>query len=283
MADIIQKAVEWDKLSAKFKAQWGSIDKLDPNRWAWQAKYDGCHVIFDTRDKRVFSRSGEPVRSMDHILDQLPGGYVFQGEAYQFQTPFHEISGAFRRHSPQPQLVVKLYDVHDCDSFIAGRNEAPYSERHDELNELVEDSGGIHVVQTASLPSDLQALANRLVSCKVNAYDGVILRDMRSIWKTGPAREGQIIKVKPNVSLDLRCVKVDVRRGEKTGRDVVVITVDYRGTLTDVGSGVPHDVENPEWFVDKIVEIECMAVNPNNTLREPRFKGVRYDKEEPDT
>lgn len=286
MADLIQKAVEWDKLSAKFKKEWGSIDNLDRSRWLHQPKYDGCHVIFDTRDMVVFSRTREIVRSMDHVLEQLPRGYVIQGEAYQYDTKFPEISGAFRRHSPQPQLLLMAYDMHDPDRFCAGRNDRPYSERLCDLAELLTPSDTVRFVDAEAIRgrSPLE-MANSLASSVRDAYDGVILRDMQSTWTTGPAREGQIIKVKPCVSLDLRVVGWSSAPGAKTGREVVTFTVEYRGVRTDVGSGVPHSItpDNAQTYVGAIVEVECMAVNPNNTLREPRFKGVRFDKEEPDT
>lgn len=285
MADLIQKAVEWDKLSAKFKREWGSIDNLDRSRWLYQPKYDGCHVIFDTRDMVVFSRTREIVRSMDHILEQLPRGYIIQGEAYQFGTKFPEISGAFRRHSAQPQLVLMAYDIHDPDRFCTGRNDRPYSARSCDLAEALTPSETVHYVDTYRLFDAPLEMANGLAGDVHSAYDGLILRDMHSTWTTGPAREGQIIKVKPSVGLDLRVVGWSSAPGAKTGREVVTFTVEYRGVRTDVGSGVPHSVtpDNAQLYVGQIVEVECMAVNPNNTLREPRFKGVRFDKEEPDT
>lgn len=287
MADLIQKAVEWDKLSAKFKKEWGSIANLDHRRWRYQPKYDGCHVIFDTRDMVVFSRTREIVRSMDHILEQLPRGYVIQGEAYQYGTKFPEISGAFRRHSPQPQLILMAYDIHEPDAFCAGRNDTPYADRSLALGELIAPSTSVYYVDTYNIchGTDPLELANSLASSGRDAYDGLILRDMQSTWTTGPAREGQIIKVKPNVSLDLRVVGWSSAPGAKTGREVVTFTVEYRGVRTDVGSGVPHSItpDNAQLYVGAIVEVECMAVNPNNTLREPRFKGVRFDKLEPDT
>lgn len=286
MADLIQKAVEWDKLSAKFKKEWGSIDNLDRYRWLHQPKYDGCHVIFDTRDMVVFSRTREIVRSMDHILGQLPRGYVIQGEAYQYDTKFPEISGAFRRHSPQPQLILMAYDIHDPDRFCAGRNDRPYIERLCDLAELLIPSDTVRFVDAEPVRgrSPLE-MANSLASSERDAYDGLILRDMQSTWAAGPAREGQIIKVKPCVSLDLRVVGWSSAPGAKTGREVVTFTVEYRGVRTDVGSGVPHSItpDNAQTYVGAIVEVECMSVNPNKTLREPRFKGVRFDKEEPDT
>ena len=281
MAELIQKAVEWGKLSAKFKKQWGSVDNLDPTRWVAQPKYDGCHVIIDTDSGRVFSRANEDVRSMDHILDMLPKGYVFQGEAYIRNTPFKDISGAFRRHANQPQLKAVLYDLHRPDEFYNGLNETQYHARHSELFGLLRNVPGFGWVATnLNMPGITHSeLAARYVAA--GGYDGLILRDTLSYWEAGLAREGQIIKVKPSVSLDLRVEEVLKATGEKTGRDVFTLLVSYRGVKTTVGSGVPHKEEDLP-LPGQIVEVECMAVNTNNTLREPRFKGIRYDKTEPD-
>ncbi len=281
MADLIQKAVEWGKLSSKFKKEWGSLDNLDRSRWLCQPKYDGCHVIFDTFHGKVFSRTREIVRSMDHVLEQLPRGYVIQGEAYKYNTPFPEISGAFRRHSPQPQLSAILYDIHLVSQFYAGRNLRTYAERYAELRDVLGTDVWLPPLFKPVAPYSETAAAY----VARGGYDGLIARDVNSTWEAGLARDGQIIKVKPCVSLDLRVVGWSSAPGAKTGREVVTFTVEYRGADTNVGSGVPHDItpDNAQRYIGQIAEIECMAVNPNNTLREPRFKGVRFDKEEPDT
>ena len=112
-------------------------------------------------------------------------------------------------------------------------------------------------------------------------YDGIVLRNPDAPWVAGVAREGELIKVKPETSLDLRVVEVNMAYGEKTGRPVYTVDVTFKGITTTVGSGIPH-TEQDVPKVGDIIEVECMCVNPNFTLREPRFKAIRHDKTEPD-
>ena len=116
----------------------------------------------------------------------------------------------------------------------------------------------------------------------LGGYDGAILRNPGTTYTPGLVKHGEIIKVKPLLSLDLRCVGWNSKPGEKTGRDVYTITVEYKGVLTDVGSGMPHnetDVPRP----GDIVQIDALGVTADGKLREPRFIAIRHDKEEPDT
>ena len=61
----------------------------------------------------------------------------------------------------------------------------------------------------------------------------------------------------------------------------------YRGVQTDVGTGFT-DREREEIAAAGqapcgIAEVEFMELTADGKLREPRFKGWRYDKEQPDT
>ena len=256
-----------------------------------QPKYDGCHLIIDTSARRAFSRTNETVRSCDHLIkrcrDLFGPGWVIQGEAYMQDTPFPFISGKYRQHAPWEPMEYVVYDALPVERFAAGSDTATYSERWEFLYEILRyygpAEGGVYPTESDwANGTDVQAKANEYV--KQGGYDGLILRDPNAIWVAGPARKGELVKVKPTVTLDLRVVAWASQPGAKTGREVVTFTVEYRGARTDVGSGVPHDItpDNAQTYVGQIVEIECMAVNPNNTLREPRFKGIRWDKERPD-
>lgn len=287
MSEIIQKATDWDKQSAAFKKKWGDIDNLR-NHW-WQPKYDGVHVIIDTTSKRCFSREDKDYLSIGHIAEQLQRacgtGLVFQGEIWVRDTPFKDISGAARRHAAQPHLGAVLYDVHQAPDFYTGYAEplayrARYAHLHDELAKL---SGNpkITAVQSHTLDS---MTPPRLIAREYvlrGGYDGIVLRDPASHWVAGPVRDGELIKVKPNESLDLRVAAVHCVPGEKTGRPVYTVDVTFEGVTTGVGSGIPHKAhEVPK--VGDIIEVECMCVNPNFTLREPRFKAIRWEKSTPD-
>jgi DNA ligase-1 len=289
VADLIQKATEWDKQSAAFKKV-RPLETLHQTH-IMQPKYDGCHMLIDTTAQRAFSRTNETVRSCDHLIkrcrDLFGPGWVIQGEAYMQDTPFPFISGKYRQHAPWEPMEYVVYDALPDWAFRAGRYDEPYYIRQDWLYtwaglEPISEGGVYMAAWDWANGTDVQAKANEYV--KQGGYDGLMLRDPNAPWVAGPARKGELVKVKPTVTLDLRVVAWASQPGAKTGREVVTFTVEYRGVRTDVGSGVPHDItpDNAQAYVGHIVEIECMAVNPNNTLREPRFKGLRWDKERPD-
>jgi ATP-dependent DNA ligase len=284
MPELIQKAVEFDKLAAAMKKKYGNVQALFDAGWWCQPKYDGVHLIVDTAAGQVLTRTGERVISCDHLLEWAGflggGGWVFQGEAWMPRQDFHTISGCVRRHAPAPALLLQVYDCHPKDAWDTKRNPATYRQRM--YGTPMCDMPIMHETINHSRPLDVERYAAELVAR--GGYDGAILRDPNSAWEPGLARQGQIVKVKPSVSLDLRVVGWSAKPGAKTGREVVTFTVEYRGARTDVGSGVPHDItpDNAQRYVGQIIEVECMAVNQSGTLREPRYKGWRFDKEEPD-
>lgn len=114
---IVHKAVELSAISAKIQAYLNE----GVRHWIISPKYDGCHAVFcfdGGKHTGTYSRSGEIVRSLDHIaadlLDIYPlgsGRIAICGEAWMVGKEFNEISGAFRRHAPQHQMQFVPFDV----------------------------------------------------------------------------------------------------------------------------------------------------------------------------
>lgn len=288
MADIIMLANEFDKQGARWR-RGRTLDDL-AHTHIGQPKHDGCHLIMGTGHTFAWatSRTGEEVHSVGHIaraLSTLAGpGYVFQGEVWAPNTDFPQISGAFRRHSPQPQLRYVVYDWHTQEEFDAGVDPTPYRSRLRGLQALFEGYTGPHLqlvqsLEPGSYPGSPAALARYYVGR--GGYDGFILRDPNAGWAVGRSKQGELVKVKPTLSLDLRVEARISSPGIKTGRDVFTLVVMYRGVTTTVGSGVPHDAANVP-TPGQIIEVECMGLTAAGKLREPRFKAIRYDKKEPD-
>jgi ATP-dependent DNA ligase len=292
----ILKAVEFDKCSAKFKKQWKNEDELWRAGWLMQKKYDGCFgmaVIRYDGGSQMLSRTGEDyTTSCINILEELREAadeqsgswddFVVLGEVWHPTWDFPKISGKFRKREVCDKLVFVANDL-----LPPGlTTDRPYSLRLTDLKTLLPEILGATVVTwvAESIPFDLERTALG-VAADLKAeggFDGAILRDCRAPYSIGLANAGQIVKVKPNNSLDLRCVNFDVAEGEKTGRAVVTLVVQLPdGKFNKVGSGVPHDLSGPE-TVGQIVEVEFMGCTPDGYLREPRFKGVRFDKEAPD-
>lgn len=286
MADIrILKAVEFSKLSAKFKKQYKDEQALFDAGWWLQPKFDGCYAEFHI-DRRgsghanANTRTNEKILSANHVLEELweltPEGSscVYVGELWceDDAVKFPEISGWVRRHYAAPKLCFKAFDLLPPGLETTEK----YKFRWERLVEMLPDSMVVHDFggrqNVNQVASHYKALGK---------YDGAILRDPNAGYKIGLVKNGEIVKVKPVLSLDLRVTDVFTDRGEKTGRLVYSIEVVYKGVRSKVGSGIPHKYEDVP-AIGGIAEIEAMGLTEDGKLREPRFKGIRFDKEQPD-
>jgi len=295
---IIQKAVEFSKVKKKLATE------IDLATYEQQAKYDGCCAIlkFDYNGQYLgcWSRTGERYVSMDSIgqsmsvykrencpsglraFDKLGpfAGVAVIGEAWWTgKGEFNNISGAFRRGVVNDRLLFAINDVIDLNGFHDGRDNRPYSERTENYRSI-KDGRFFFADRWAPGSSDPQERCNQLV--QTGGYDGLVLRDLNGTWTVGSGNTGEIIKIKQKLSFDLKVLEVNCVKGEKTGRDVYKLVVDFRGMALGVGSGVPHKLADVP-VVGQIVEVEAMDYSSDGLLREPRFKGIRYDKIVADT
>lgn len=273
---------------AAFKKKYPTLDDLPADEYIMMPKYDGClAIVVADAHGNVITRTGEQVTSIPHVLAQalqLLPGYVIFGEAYKFDTPFKDISGAFRRHAPQDDLIVVAFDAVPVADWRAGKCDESYKARLARLREAWHASPvPAIIVAPASDAGASQGFANALVA--QGGYDGAILRRADAPWTTGASKNGEAIKVKPVQSLDLRAVDWFVGKG-KYQYMAGGIVVEYRGVTTQVGTGF-SDAERVTIYSqgtrDQIAEIEFMELTADGKLREPRFKGWRYDKEQPDS
>jgi DNA ligase-1 len=296
----ILKALEHSKLSAATKKKYPTEQALYEAGWWLQPKYDGCFgmAYIGTDNDRMLSRTGEDyTKSCGHILKELKDAMidhegvdftptVFLGEVWQpiDEAAFPAISGKFRRQRPSPELRFMVNDVLP----IQLETSVAYSTRYEGLMQILGDDidprfkVGVAgpVLQVYNIDRDAMKYALELQGS--GGYDGAILRDPDAGYSIAEAKLGEIVKVKPTLSLDLPIVEIEEAVGGKTGRAVYTIAIEYRGVRTDVGSGMPHSLTK-DFVLGAIVEIECLGITADGKLREPRFKGVRHDKLESDT
>ena len=305
---IVHKAVELEALSAKARAA------ITEQHWIISPKYDGCHVVFlfdNGKHVQTLSRSGETVRSMDHIgrslLDIYPlgaGRIAICGEAWMVGEEFNVISGTFRRHEPQPQLQFVPFDVvpfdYNTDSTVGptvllGQHDhrayqAPYLSR---LNSLARMKEGI--------PS--QVLRPRYFQClgdvsealtEANLYaawhkqrtdgffDGAVLAQANGKYSVGSGKGGEFIKCKPLISFTVTVDAVVSDVGGKTGKNTCVLMFQLNDHMQKVSTGLTQQQADdytaaPSLIIGQRIEVEAMGLTVNGFLREPRFKGIRTD------
>lgn len=275
-----------DEQCAAFKKKHPTLDALPADEYIMMPKYDGCLAIITPEG--VITRTGEPITSIPQCLDdaaQLLPGHVIFGEVYRYDTPFKEISGAFRRHKPQPHLFVTVFDAVPFDDWKAGKCDKPYIERYTALKDAGHRTPVPSLIVAPALDFGApQGFANAMV--RQGGYDGAIIRRKDAPWTTGASKNGEAIKVKPVQSLDLEVhgwFRGKGKHAERAGG----ITVLYRGVQTDVGTGFTDrerdEIASAGQAPCAIAEVEFMELTADGKLREPRFKGWRYDKEQPDS
>ncbi|WBK39667.1 ATP-dependent DNA ligase [Xanthomonas phage L522] len=289
MTYCIHKAVELEKVKKSLRP---TEDQLLRD-YIIQLKYDGCAMVAirdtDTDKVTLMSRTGEPVMSAKHIESALMGmdEGVYFGEYWQPGVPQNILSGQFRKQDGKqyPDVQFVIFDHVTLHEWHSGYSDAGFAERYDFLPAALGSVGlGGPLRLAPALSAAGYSSIDDLVKVMVTTgYDGIILRKPDGRWYKGDSgTNGEIIKVKPALTLDLRVLGIETSVGEKTGRAVYRVVVGLGdGKSQIVGSGVPHEAANlPK--VGDIVEIEAMSYSAHGLLREPRYKGIRYDKLQPD-
>ncbi|WP_247537429.1 hypothetical protein [Ralstonia pseudosolanacearum] len=298
---LIHKAVEFDKITAKAKKEKGLTDLASlAIRYGAQRKYDGCNgiLIVKPNEQVLLSRTGEVVRSCDHIKRASRAALspvlargdamVLLGEVWQAGRRQSVISGDFRRHDSAPGLQFIAFDMLRLDEYEAGLSERPFFDRYT----------GLHLRLRATHPADTlrlceyynpgtygdpQGFADYLVA--QGGYDGAIIRDPDAGWTRGSGTAGEIIKVKNTETFDLLVVGIEEGKGKYAGTLGALVLRGPKGQVTC--SGMSDEQRNQWWaepslIVGQIVEVAALGFTSRGSLREPRFKGIRHDKEHAD-
>lgn len=294
---IVHKAVELDKVQKKLRPS----DDVLRTEYLAQPKYDGCNCVVvkganAAEHIKIYSRTGEEVLSAEHIKEALanapfaPIG-VYLGEYWHPTIDQPTVSGMFRKKDgtqyTDPMLVV--FDFISIGEWEQGFSPLTYLDRVGRLpvtlSKIEECKAPFFLAESQGflVDQELSPMEAATLLCEGGAYDGLILRKPSGTWTKGDkGTKGEVIKIKPTLTLDLRVVQINQAVGEKTGRSVYTVVVDLGdGKVQEVGSGVPHDWRDVP-FINHIVEIEAMSFSKYGLLREPRFKGIRYDKTEAD-
>lgn len=288
MKYVNQAPKEFKQQSAAFKKQHPDVDSLVRKGWMVQPKYDGVHVMIHTDGEGYArTRTGEEVLSVPHLIEAAkfifgPGVVLFV-EAYMYGTEHKVINGAVRRQYPQPDLIGMVYDWVLQSEFSEGNSVTPYYKRYTKLSQILGLTGTARLQCVPCVTLYGLTVNDAALNYQDNpkdAYDGLILRDLSAGWERGAAKAGEVIKVKPALTLDLKVVgQFAEQKPTKLGGHLLV---EYNGVVSEVGSGLTQQqlgaILNGEAdYTNSIAEVHCLGVFDSGKLREPRFKGFRTD------
>ncbi|UWI83478.1 ATP-dependent DNA ligase [Ralstonia phage BHDT_So9] len=303
---IVHKAVEFEKitkgartaLSKSLGVLVSGVDDLS-DYFTAQRKHDGVHgvAVLKGNGDTMLSRTGEIAKSCDHILRYLKGhvgkDYVVLGEVWHKKWKQSDISGTFRRHSLGPELTFAAFDMLTLDEFSAGESQRPFKERYAKLHSRLagtpSDPAFLCATYNPGTYGSATGLAADLGSrgpAGQGWYDGLILRDPEGLWRAGSGTAGEIIKVKPRASYDVRVLGLEEGKGKNAGTPGSLRCQGPEKEFTVRGC-VTDDVArawwaNPALIVGSIIEVECLGITEDGSLREPVMKCVRDDKRDAD-
>lgn len=254
-----------------------------------EPKMDGLRGVAVCKDGGVsiLSRNGIEFTSCDHLkpqILQLLNGQdgVLDGELVNGN--FNQSSGSIRRKSEGNEgITFNIFDYLTMDEWKSCSR--AYVHRRRDLEGLFDgfEYPGLVLVPSIRVEREDQIFEHyhRMLSL---GLEGVIIKRADGLYKKKRSREW--MKLKDVNTLDLRVKKLVQGEGKYYGMMGAAI-VEYKGKNVNVGTGwSDHERElywkTPSLLVGKILEVSFHEITPDGSLRHPRAKTIRNDKDEVD-
>lgn len=257
-----------------------------------QPKLDGFRCVYHP-DKGLVSRTGKviPNKRLEAYFEALFAvkDYVLDGELYSHEVGFNEIQSLLTTEDKAIPKGLKftVFDAMPKDQWDNKSCKAPYENRIKLVREIV--------YSMVATPKKVIDVVNETVESaqeiKINykkhlnsGYEGSIIRsiDGKYLWKRATVKSGEILKLKPFKSVDVK-IK-DVYEGKRElGGVSGGITFAYNGVEVGCGSGFDQEtlesmLKNKNDYIGKTVEIKYFEETEDGSLRFPVFVRFRKDK-----
>ncbi|MGR3967834.1 hypothetical protein FW800_25725 [Pseudomonas sp. 910_23] len=277
-------------------------------------KLDGVFALFvyvdipEVTGWCAFTRTGEVSWACLHLERELerlkiPRSVVVVGEVLKLEPqseagpedsfeelsycPVQETSGSFRRHQADPSLRLVVHDFLSLEGFTEGITKSVFGNRIQRALRcgipMTRDKNVlVRLPEYTCVTLELaKVIAEQVID---DGGEGVIVRDLEAAWEAGK-RDHRIMRIKEKITKDLLVVGVKEGVGKMAGM-AGTLTCKWHDQTIEVSGG--DFVQRRGWFLDptlivgQIIEVEAMKMTPKGVLREPRFKGIRFDKTEAD-
>lgn len=198
---------------------------------------------------------------------------------------FSDLNGRLnRKYDKLDGVVLNIHDI------IYPNRSMPAYERLLAVAEFIAYAGQKH--KQNDMEFRLAAIPELIISRDINdwkrEFDKVVCRDGEGVvckrldapYYPGKRNES-LIKIKEEVTLDLLCIGITYGFGRKGEPSMTLDCKSSNGKIVTVV--VPKDsdrlsfTEEPRRILQKVVIIKAMK-RLEDSLREPRFKGIRHDK-----
>ncbi len=255
-----------------------------------QPKLDGYRCVY--KNGAMFSRKGKPFgnENLSNYFNKLfqIEDIVLDGELYCEGVNFNKLQTILNTYdAPLPNtLKFVIYDCVPVKDWEAQSCKKPYSERirnvREAINNIADHKKVIDIpndeVQDAKQAIDLykQYLKKGYEGAMIKAIDG------QYKWKRVTLRSGEMLKLKPFTTADLKVTGIYDGEGNFQGMAGGVV-VDFNGNSVRCGSGfdiVTREkmAKSPNDFIGRTAEIKYFEETEEGSLRFPTFVRWRDDK-----
>ena len=269
------------------------------SRYAVFEKYDGWYFYADWNYgefQGIFTSAGRRVHSMalyetslrDEAVVPTKGRWRIIFEGTIPDLVFSELNGQFnQRQKHLTNVIFKCHDLVNRDDLSV-----PFLQRYANLKAVIDKNCHLRYLELAPIlaithnVTEWYSIYEEIIADP--RREGVILKHTLAPYAAGK-RNYTLMKIKCELTLDLLVIDVAPgKRGSKYENTLGYLVVQGKDKKKHQISGMT-DAQRTEWILDpskivgKVVEVVAMKKLENGSLREPRFKAIRYDKTEKDT
>ncbi len=192
------------------------------------------------------------------------------------------------KHMPYREALdlirVTAWDMLTIDEYFTRKCKRPYSERFEELNNVIKGFNSLSVVETREV-STLEEVMNHFEEVLKRNGEGTVVKSKDGVWAdTKPSYQ---IKVKKEINLDLRVTGFNYGTGKNANLISSLNVESEDGLLKTSPTGInEEDMEyitaNQDKLINTILEIKCSGIsqdrNGNYSVLHPVYKIFRTDK-----
>ena len=246
-------------------------------------KHDGWYGYLD-HGQPIKSRRMRSIPSLTDLSEELNSLGVARGGRLIFEIMvkgmprFSDLNGYLNRKEQATDAYLLVHDYVSSDILV------PFSVRYYKYLDIVLSNNHPKLRLAKSLSDSADTVGEWHILARQEWYkgnEGVILKRLDAPYSPGK-RNADVLKIKEELSVDLIVIGVVRGVGKYSGTLGKLLVQDSKGRQHKI-SGMT-DLQrtawwhSPELIVGRVVEVRAMKLLDNGSLREPRFKGIRYDK-----
>jgi DNA ligase-1 len=258
-----------------------------------QRKYDGvrCIAYLDTNGNVVLqSRTGKPWNHLIHIRDELIKNkfitserFFIDGELYTDKLSFQDIVGICRKQLELTSAEIKKskmieYHIYDCWSLDEPKQ--TFDERNNYIKSVFSKYKPKSLVMVPTFTvTDIKEMEHYYKQFLKEGYEGIMIRNIKSVYKMGPTRSNDLQKYKP-IKTDEYLI-TDFTEGSGTEKGAVIwICRTKEGNVFNVRpEGTREErqelYKNGKKYIGKLLTVEFQELTDDGIPRFPRGLTIR--------